>query len=447
MPITQRYIPLVLIGFLSACINVPEIEPSTPDSGTPPITQPDAGKSEDTVLPSITRSAPASGSTNVALNSGLEVEFSEPMNIDTVQVSISPPVPLGAPTWSLGNSRLLIQPSSSLAQNASYTLTLAGKDVAGNELTGLRIISFSTTGPAPDTTPPTSLGFLPSNSAMGVERTGLITILFSEPMNKASVQSAFMITSPIGFNSGAFAWNEASTEMTYRPNADFSYGTSVDWQVSTTAKDASGNLLQTLITGTFRIIRLNTLTINFDLSTSGSLSKPNYIRQSPIYNLEVIGDGAGNDTYRLFIGFKLNELPENTISITRGTLKWWITGQQGDPFEKFGNLLLEQVHIGDNLDGNGTEGGSNPAAEKDFNAAPLSSAIVVSTNISSTQGIFDITPLLRKDWADRAILNHRSQFRLRFEKDSDGDGNRDMLYSDVDITPKLAELEVTYEYP
>jgi hypothetical protein len=42
MPIHKRYIPLVLIGLVSACINVPEIEP-TPDSGTPTTTQPDAG--------------------------------------------------------------------------------------------------------------------------------------------------------------------------------------------------------------------------------------------------------------------------------------------------------------------------------------------------------------------------------------------------------------------
>ncbi|QRO00992.1 Ig-like domain-containing protein [Archangium violaceum] len=42
MPTLRRYIPLVLIGLVSACINVPEIEPAT-DSGTPTNTQPDAG--------------------------------------------------------------------------------------------------------------------------------------------------------------------------------------------------------------------------------------------------------------------------------------------------------------------------------------------------------------------------------------------------------------------
>ncbi len=99
-------------------------------------------------VPNITRSTPASSSTNVALNTGLEFEFSEPMNIDTVQVAINPSVQLGAPTWSAGNTRLVIQPSTSLAQNAPYTLTVVGKDVAGNELTGTRIILLQHHGPS-----------------------------------------------------------------------------------------------------------------------------------------------------------------------------------------------------------------------------------------------------------------------------------------------------------
>ncbi|WP_395822479.1 Ig-like domain-containing protein [Archangium minus] len=34
MPIINRYIPLIFIGLISACINVPGIDPNTPDSGT-----------------------------------------------------------------------------------------------------------------------------------------------------------------------------------------------------------------------------------------------------------------------------------------------------------------------------------------------------------------------------------------------------------------------------
>ncbi|QRK05706.1 Ig-like domain-containing protein [Archangium violaceum] len=443
MPITKRYIPLVLIGLLSACINVPEIEPSPPDSGT----QPDAGTPEDTVLPSITRSTPASGSTNVALNTGLEFEFSEPMDIDTVQVSSSPPIPLEALTWSLGNTRLVIQPASSLAHNAPYTLTVVGKDVAGNELTGNRTISFTTTGPAPDTTPPMALGFAPSNSATGVDRMGAITILFSEPMDQPSVQSAFAITSPIGFNSGAFIWNDAGTEMTFRPNRSFDHGVDINWQVSVVAKDASGNALQTAIAGTFRTLRLNTITIDFDRETSGSLSAPGY-HGIHFYNLECVGDASGNKTNRLFVGFKLDALPEDTKNIIYANLKWWVSGQAGDPFNKFGQLLLEQVNIGDKRDFNSIEGDDpDPEAAQDFHAIPLSPAIIAPSNIDSSHGGFDVTNLVQNDWMDRATRNRRTQFRLRFEKESDDNNASDWVCSDAERHPKLAELKITYEYP
>lgn len=46
MPINNRYISLILLGLISACINVPGIDPNTPDSGTPDtgsVDTPDSG--------------------------------------------------------------------------------------------------------------------------------------------------------------------------------------------------------------------------------------------------------------------------------------------------------------------------------------------------------------------------------------------------------------------
>ncbi|MFY0565962.1 Ig-like domain-containing protein [Archangium lansingense] len=442
MPTLKRYIPLVLAGLMSACLELPEIDTSPP--ATPP--QPDAG-AVDAVRPSITRSIPANGSTNVALNAALELEFSEPMNVDTVQVSISPEAVLGEPVWSAESTRLVLLPSANLAQNTPYTLMLNGRDEEGNDLTGTRIITFSTTGPAPDTTAPNSLGFVPGNQTTGVETRASITVLFSEPMEKNSVQGAFSITSPVGFNSGTFTWNDAGTEVNFKPNMDFGHGVDVAWRISTSAKDQAGNILQEAITGTFRTIQTKTITIDFDPTTSGGLGTPNYFRGSSIYNFEIVGDSSGNGTYRLFIGFRLDALPESTTEITHATLKWWISGKQGDPFKKFGNLLLEQVNIGDRLDYTTAEESVDPAAIADYNSTPLSDAIIAPIDITSTQGRFEITPFIVKDWANRSTRSKRSQFRLRFESGSDADNTNDMLFSDAETQPKLAELEVTYAYP
>jgi hypothetical protein len=369
------------------------------------------------------------------------------MDIDTVQVSISPPVPLGAPTWSVGNTRLIIQPSSSLAQNAPYSLTVVGKDVAGNDLTGTRIISFNTTGPAPDTTPPAQLGFVPNNLATGVERTASITILFSEPMDKASVQNAFAITSPVGFNSGAFTWNEAGTEMTFKPNTSFDYGSDISWRVATTATDVSGNPLQAAISGAFRTIRKETVFINFDLDTSGAIRKPDYNVYRYVEHTVAVGDATDDSAHRIFLGFKLDALPENLTRITNSTLTWWFTAKQGDPFGQLGTLRLEPVNIGDSLDGSPLGGDHSPEGEADFNAQPLGNYIHVNDSTASKYGQFDVTPFVIKDWENRTNRAKRSQFRLSFTRESNNNSSYDRLYSSPASTPRLAELELTYEFP
>lgn len=400
----------------------------------------------DTTSPSITSSIPAHQSTQVALGTVLEFEFSEPMNVDMVQVSISPTVMLGAPSWSDGNTRLSLQPGTNLAQNTPYTVTVTGKDLAGNSLTGNRVISFSTTGPAPDSTPPEPLGQLPADLATGVERTASITILFSEPMDTASVEGAFAITSPIGYSTGAFSWNNAGTEMTYKPSADFDYGVDVNWQVSTTAKDLAGNTLQAPITGTFRTVRVQTTTIPFDPLTSGYLSLPDYAGHTYIEMTASAGALSDNSFHRIFIGFKLDSLPDNLKRITHGTLKWWVTAKQGDPFVKFGSLLLEPVNIGEKLDT--SSGFADPPQEAidDFHAQPLSDPTYVHLNSSSTYGEIDTTALLITDWQNRLVRSRRTQYRLRFEKESTTNGTTDRLYCNPASTPKLAELEITYEY-
>ncbi len=67
----------------------------------------------------------------------------------------------------------------------------------------------------------------------------------------------------------------------------------------------------------------------------------------------------------------------------------------------------------------------------------------------SPQRMADLTspPCSEKIGPIEQTANKRTQFRLRFEKNSDGNNANDMLFSDVETQPKLAELEVTYEYP
>jgi hypothetical protein len=385
------------------------------------------------------------GATEVLTRTQLVLTFSEPMDADSVQVDIQPTVALGSPVWSHQGTVLSLQPAADLGENSTYTVTVDGEDAAGNPLTGVRSFSFTTEGPAPDTTAPTVLATSPSQASVGNARNPVLEVIFSEPMNKASVQAAFVVTAPAGLNTGSFSWNEAGTVMTYVLPTILPYGADVAWQVSTGARDAAGNALGSNVTRGFRVIRQGTLTVSFDPNTSGSVGAPDYSRQTHYYNGANLGDDFTNSTYRLFLGFKLTELPEDLTQITQANLKWWVTTQRGNPFGKFGQLLLEPVNVGEQIETWFDE--VNPDTVADYHAPALAAGIDVPTSAIGSPGTFDVTHQVKKDWSERVPRNKRTQYRLRFVGASDNDGATDALFSDVDAHPTLAELQVTYEYP
>lgn len=453
----RRFVPLVVAVLLSACIDLPEVvDPpavpgdggTRPDAGMPPDAgPPDSGVPADETSPTVTQVSPAPGSSQVATSTQLVVTFSEPMNVGTVQVSTAPQTNLSARTWSNGDSQLTLQPGELLAQNTTYSLFIDGRDKAGNLLSGTKAYSFTTTGPAPDTTDPTVLSNTPTASEIGVARNASITVVFSEPMDKASAQTAFAITSPTGFKAGLFTWNTGQTEMTFNPDTDFPYGADINWEVSTAAEDLAGNTLGSAATRTFRVVRMNTVTIDFDPPTSGSASSPDYWRQSPQYNLETVGDWAGNKGYRLFLGFGLDALPDSLLRITNSKLKWHVSGRDGDAFGSLGRLLLERIYIGNQI-ALSTADWTNPDARAQYESQALNSPLFIMSNEITNVGIFDVTSFVVLDWQDRANRSSkRSQFRLRFETITNNNSMEDSLYSSAGTSPKLAELEVTYEYP
>jgi methionine-rich copper-binding protein CopC len=459
MTLLKRIVPLIVAVLLSACINVPEVgdppefpgdaggkpDAGMPDAGSPP----DSGVPMDLTPPTVTQVTPAPGSSQVATSTQIVVTFSEPMNVSTVQVSTAPQVPLTTPTWSNGETRLTLQPGELLAQNTNYSLFVDGKDKAGNLLTGQKAYSFTTTGPAPDTTPPTVLSSTPSAAAIGAARNASITVVFSEPMDKTAAQAAFAITAPTGFNAGIFDWNAAGTEMTFNPDTDFPYGVYVTWRVSTAAEDLAGNTLGVAATGTFRVIRINTVTIDFDPQTSGSAMSPDYWKNTHYFVGAEVGDsGSNGNAIRMLIGFKLDSLPEDLNRITFGRLTWHVSNQSGNPFGSLGKLFLERVYIGEQIGLTLAGDPANPLAKAQYESSPLGTPIIVSSGDLNPNGVFDVTSFVSLDWQDRTSRNSkRSQFRLRFEIPNNNDSIHDGVQTSGEGPFSLAMLEVTYEYP
>ncbi|NVJ25291.1 Ig-like domain-containing protein [Myxococcus sp. AM011] len=444
-------VPLVAVFLWIGCIDVPDIV-DPPDAGQPPV---DAGPTQDgggtpdsgpvdSLPPTIRTTTPAGGATQVSIHTGLVLTFSEAMDQSTVQVSVAPELNLVDEAWSLQGTTLTMGVASPLSENTLYTVTVAGQDLAGNALNGSHTFSFTTTGPAPDTTVPTVLSTIPMNTAIGVDRNPLFEVMFSEPMNRASVESAFAILSHAGLNAGTFAWNAASTIVTYTLPTGLAPGTELRWQVSTSARDVAGNAMAETAIQNFRTMRQGTMTFDFDPPTSGGVSAPDFFRQTTYYNIAFVGDWTSNHRYRLFLGFQLASLPEELTVIRQARLKWWVTYQQGNPYGQLGQLLLEPVDVGEEIP---VDVDYNPRVEVAYYSQPLSSGVSVLAGQLGRPSTIDVTPMVTTDWGNRVARNKRTQYRLRFELGTNNDGVADVLQSDSETDPKLAELEVTYDYP
>jgi hypothetical protein len=111
----------------------------------------------DTTLPTMLSSLPSTGSSGVAKTASLAITFSEAMQQNSLQVTSSLPIIMGTGVWNDAGT-VVFDPPGDWQLGSSYTLSIEGKDLAGNVLTGSKTIQFQTVA-APDTTPPN----VPSN--------------------------------------------------------------------------------------------------------------------------------------------------------------------------------------------------------------------------------------------------------------------------------------------
>ncbi|RKH69158.1 Ig-like domain-containing protein [Corallococcus llansteffanensis] len=439
-----KYSLALVLALGSACVDIPPFEDPASDTGADAGFTQDAGPL-DLQEPRLLTTAPASGSTHVPVETELVLSFSEAVQPASLLISVSPPVTLGAPVWTEDRTRVALQPASPLAEDTTYSVTVVGTDLAGNPIDGVNSFSFMTTGPQPDTIRPTVLSATPDTSAIGIELAPTLKVTFSEPMDKASTESSISFTTPAGFHASSFSWNTAATELTFKADIAFPHGTSVAWKISTLARDVAGNTTAADTVKNFRVLRLNTAMIDFDPETSGSLGAPSYFRQTPYYNSATVGDDGGPNNDRLYLGFRLDVLPEKLTRITFSQLRWPVGRIFGDPFGKLGELLLEPVDVGDIIEY--SFDGKNPQTIADYHTPPLKDAFVVPPSTVPFRGEFDVTEWTAQDWQNRGIRNKRTQYRLRFQNPTNADTVKDQLYCDPSYNEVLAALWVTYEYP
>ncbi len=338
--------------------------------------------------------------------------------------------------------------SKAVTVSATTTFTLTAKNGNGTETKSATV----TVGSAVDTTPPTVFSIDPPNGATGIRSDTNVTVTFSEPMKKLETQSAYQ-SAVTGLKAAdvTFDWNANGTVLTVKPNAPLTYSSGTDpstviaqtysFNLSSIATDLAGNVL-TGIGSSFKTLRQISATVY----SSGALDGHVY-SDGAISNLTInilVGDNESNLGARGLLSFDLSSLPDAVLSGNLLTAKLFIEkgNMFGSPFVKLkalcnttfcppstGSVGVDHVSYGATL----TAGAySTPSLAK------LPDLDTPAFNTSGPVGFFETTTpdntknldaleAVRNDWDNRAARGKRSQFRLSFQRDTDGNGAADQV--------------------
>lgn len=203
--------------------------------------------------PQVVEVTPQDGQADVALDTLIAVRFDQPMDADTVSVTIEPVHALGIGQWSQEIDEVVFGPVLPLAEATSYTLNVAGESQHGIELGGQVKFTFTTVSD-PIFTEPQIDGMSPPAGAVDVTPATRIVVGFTEPMNTDSVADHFSTNPDIPC---AFEWDKDKTAYTCTPANPLLENTSYAVRVTEGALDAQGHPLvesysASFVTGLFR---------------------------------------------------------------------------------------------------------------------------------------------------------------------------------------------------
>jgi methionine-rich copper-binding protein CopC len=197
----------------------------------------------DTTPPTLVSSLPSANSVGVALNTQVRLTFSESMNPSTVMVTSSN-LTLGAASWS-SNNTIVSFLTPALTFDTVYSLNIAGQDMAGNALAST-ILQFTALA-----APPTVVSTTPANNATGVALTPEITVRFSRPMDKPSVEANTLVGAT---TCSPWVWSDNDQTAKCTVANTLAFDTSYTIAVSTSAQSAAGGALQTAFNSSFRTL-------------------------------------------------------------------------------------------------------------------------------------------------------------------------------------------------
>jgi hypothetical protein len=215
------------------------------------------GAAPDTTAPTVTGTIHANGQTNVPVNTKVGATFSEGMNPLTItnlnftlKQTVSGAAVAGTVSYSGVNAVFI--PSSNLASNTGYTVTVKGgvsgvTDLAGNPMAADFTISW-TTGAILDTTAPTVIGTINANGATNVPVNTKVGATFSEAMDPLTINNMnFKLEDKLTLAEVTGTVTYSGVNAVFTPFGDLvsnhAYTATIRGGVNGGVKDLAGNLM------------------------------------------------------------------------------------------------------------------------------------------------------------------------------------------------------------
>jgi Bacterial Ig-like domain len=286
---------------------------------------------------------------------------------------------------------------------------------------------------------PVVVSVSPANGATGVTANTTIVVTFSKAMDRATTQAAYQSTDLPSANA-TFTWDVSDTVMTIKPNTALEYATGTTigiepkryaYRFTGTAGDKTGMPLAAVTSG-FSTLRQITATLQSEAVRDG------FVQNNGLAKSDGTGIYAGDDATKVgirgFLSFDLSGVPGglSASSFLRATLSLYKYEVTGHPYTALNPCVPSKTtvcaskYVAVNLD-HVVYGSSLSATDYDTPALGTLGTIDGIQVTGATHPQADVLTALRDDLANRVIRENRSQYRLGFPLQTNGDGESDYV--------------------
>ena len=302
-----------------------------------------------------------------------------------------------------------------------------------------------------DATAPSVLSISPKDGAVGQYEDTVVTIVFSEAMDTASVAPS-LHTDSLG--EVELSWNSAGDTLTITPTALLPYASGIGLDPSVvpaeqfevtlddSGSDIAGNALADGIQTQFSTLR------KMDVSFEPDHSMTRTMLAGALLLTEeqdlAVGDTIDDEGVRSLISFNIEKLPEETVEVGEATLA---TRQlpglgQGTPYSDLGaSILVDHVAV-ESLE-------TALDVSLAYNSSQWALASLGSFCVEDQVVIqHDVSAAVSDDLVNRAERGDYSQYLLYYPLASDFEvANQGGDYDYSAISRELIELQLSYLAP